>query len=117
VVEKSKTGEASRPTAAGPDWIVRTGRSESTVQVVDAAAPTLPALSMARTENVCSPWLRPVTVFGLVQAAKAPPSRAHSNETSASLSEKLNVALVLATSPCVLLGSMSGAGGASPSCV
>ena len=52
-----------------------------------------------------------------MQAAKALPSREHWKATPASLSEKLNVALVLATSPCVLAGSMSGAGGATESCV
>ena len=39
--------------------------------------PTLPALSIGRTTTVCAPAARPVNALGLVQAAKAPPSRLH----------------------------------------
>ena len=37
------------------------------------------SLFMTRTETVCAPAARPVSAFGLVQVANAPPSTLHSN--------------------------------------
>jgi hypothetical protein len=47
------------------------------LNVRETVAPTLPALSIGRTTTVCAPAPRPVNTLGLVQAAKAPPSRLH----------------------------------------
>src|SRR5689334_15872779 len=54
------------------------GGVASTVQEA-VAAPTLPTASAARTANVCAPSASPVSVRGLVHAAKAAPSRLHVN--------------------------------------
>ena len=60
LVENVNAGDTSVLTSAGADSIVTTGRMESTVQVVVAGSPRLPAASTARTENVCAPCARDV---------------------------------------------------------
>ena len=53
-----------------------------------------PEPSTARTSKVCDPVVRPEYCFGLVHAAKAPPSRLHSKVTPDSASVKLKLALI-----------------------
>ena len=53
-----------------------------------------PEPSTARTSKVCEPVVRPEYCFGLVHAAKAPPSRLHSNVTPDSASVKSKLALI-----------------------
>src|SRR4051812_41920348 len=55
------------------------GARVSTTHVYDVAVLVFEAASTARTWNVCEPSLRPVYAFGVVQAAKPPPSIWHSN--------------------------------------
>jgi hypothetical protein len=75
----------------GPPVIVVSGAVVSIVNVrVAGVASTLPAASRARTENVCVPSASVPSVTGDVQAAKAAPSREHSNVVPASL-VKVNV--------------------------
>ena len=50
----------------------------------------LPAASVARTENVCSPSARVPTTYGDVHAANSAASSLHSNVEFASLDENVN---------------------------
>ncbi len=62
------------------------GATTATVNVREAGvASTLPAASLARTENVCSPSARFVYACGDVHAANAALSRRHSNVAPGSL--------------------------------
>ena len=75
------------------------GATVSTVQLrVAGVGSALPAASRARTRNVCAPSARPEYVFGLVQAAKPPPSSSHSKPAPASL-EKVKIASAEPTVP------------------
>jgi hypothetical protein len=70
----------------GPPVMVVSGAAAATVNVrVAGVASTLPAASLARTENVCSPSARFVYACGEVQAANAAVSRRHSNVEPASV--------------------------------
>ena len=80
----------------------------------------MPESSIARTWNVCLPLLT-FTVWGEVQAAKAPPSRLHSNPATARASVAVNVKvacffLVLSLGPLVIaaLGAMLSPAAGSP---
>ena len=57
----------------------------------------MPAPSVARTENWCSPSPRPEYVLGVAQAIQAPPSSLHSKlePDSVEVKEKLAVAAVV----------------------
>src|SRR5437870_48248 len=57
----------------------------------------LPALSVARTLNVCEPLAKPLYVFGDVQAAVTPPSNWHWNDAipDESVPLKLKAAVAL----------------------
>src|SRR5207253_2712794 len=72
------------PHAAALHAIVVVGTVVSTVHVKLAGFPTLPTASVARTENVWLPSPSPLYPSGLVHAAYAPPSIAHSNVANAS---------------------------------
>src|SRR5918992_5132135 len=74
----------------GPESIVVCGAAVSTVNARLAAAPVLPAASVARTSNVCAPSDNAPVVCGEVQAAKAAASTRHWKLAPASL-EKPNV--------------------------
>jgi hypothetical protein len=63
------------------------GATESTVQVKESL-PTLPAASVARTVNVCDPWLTEGYDVGLVQGANALVSSLHSRVPSLAVKEK-----------------------------
>jgi hypothetical protein len=78
----------------GAAEIVVAGATVSIVHVELAAAPALPAASVALTWKVCEPSARPVYAFGLEQLANAPPSIAHWKVAPAS-ELKLKVALAL----------------------
>src|SRR4051794_30976967 len=70
------------------------GAVASIVQAAVAARPVLPAASVARTAKVCAPSATAVYAFGLVQAAKAAPSREQAKVAPASdEKEKLGAAL------------------------
>src|SRR2546429_479422 len=65
----------------------------TTVQLyIAGVGSTLPRASTARTEKVCVPGARPLYDRGDVHAAKAPPSRLHSNDDPASEAANSNVA-------------------------
>ena len=53
----------------GAPVIEVSGAMVSTVNVLLSAAPTLPALSTARTETVCAPSASAVNCLGLVHVA------------------------------------------------
>jgi hypothetical protein len=60
-LENPNVGVESFVSPVGPDVIVASGATVSTVQVKLAGDwSTLPAASIARTSNLCEPWLRPV---------------------------------------------------------
>src|SRR5690349_1210393 len=59
------------------------GEVASTVHAA-VAAPTLPTASGARTANECEPSASAVRLRGLVQAAKAAPSRLHAKPVAPS---------------------------------
>ena len=62
--------------------IAELGAVRSIVQVwVAAVGSTFPALSCARTSNVCEPAARLAYAFGEAQAPHEPPSRRHSKLT------------------------------------
>src|SRR5437660_10806295 len=64
------------------------GGVASIVQEYDAGLGSmLPAMSTARTWNVCAPSATPEYVFGLGQEANAPPSRLHSKVEPGSVAE------------------------------
>src|SRR5918999_2317622 len=73
-----------RAGSAGPVSIVVPGATVSTVQARDAAPPTLPARSVARTSKVCAPSRKPVSSCGLPQPVQAPSSSLHSNVAASS---------------------------------
>src|SRR5262249_25472540 len=84
---------------AGPDVIVVSGATVSTLQVRDAGVESmLPAASIARTSKVCVPCAKPDRFAGLVHAAKAAPSSRHSKVPD-SVDENQIVAVVDATVP------------------
>ena len=85
--------------SAGPPVIVVSGAVVSTVNVREAGeASTLPTASIARTENVCSPSLRPDSARGEPHTVNAPPSSLHSKESVSSTGSptKVNAADVVA---------------------
>ncbi|MDH4346837.1 MAG: hypothetical protein OEW31_10930, partial [Thermoleophilia bacterium] len=65
---------------AGPPVIVVSGGDASTVQEREAVGPTLPAVSVARTSNVCPPSESPEYETPEEQAENPAPSRRHSND-------------------------------------
>lgn len=78
----------------GPLEVV-SGGVRSTFHVIDAGVlSTLPAPSVARTENVWTPSPRPVYSFDEVQALQAPESSLHSKVPPASVEAKENEAVV-----------------------
>ena len=89
--------------------IVAAGAVASMTKVLSAAAPTLPAWSIARTRTVCEPSDRPVSSRGLVHVWNVPPSRLHSNRaTSVAVLENVTVAVVpvTVTPPIVAAGAV-----------
>ena len=73
-------GVASLVTPSGPESIVVLGAPVSIRKAcVSGVGSTLPAASVARTENVCAPSARVPVVSGEVQAANVPPSTRHWN--------------------------------------
>ena len=70
------------------------GAVVSIVQVKEAGELWLLAASTALTKKVCELALRPLYVFVLVQAEKAPPSSSHWNVAVPSVDVKPKVALV-----------------------
>ncbi|GMA86200.1 hypothetical protein GCM10025868_14500 [Angustibacter aerolatus] len=67
------------------------GAVASTVHVLPATSPTLPTASVPRTDRVCEPSVRPVTVSGEVQTSHVPASR-RQPKVAASSAEKDTVA-------------------------
>jgi len=67
------------------------GATVSTVQVYDVALLKFPAVSRARTANVCEPSARAAVWNGLVHAPKAAPSTLHWKVTPLAVSENANV--------------------------
>src|SRR5262245_64059271 len=87
----------------------------TTLKFRTTSAPRLPALSLAWTVNVCGPSARLLNVFGLVQAANAPPSNLHSIDATpeagvGSAAEKPNVTEALAPRPAPNASSAPSAG-------
>jgi hypothetical protein len=70
------------------------GAVVSTVQVLVAAVPVLPAGSTAATVKVCEPAVRPLYAWPVVHAVAVPASMVHTNVTGDSVSVKVNVAVV-----------------------
>ncbi len=61
VLVNAKDADVELVGPVGPLVIVVSGAAVSTVNVrVAGDGSTLPAVSIARTANVCSPWARPV---------------------------------------------------------
>src|SRR5687767_14867152 len=86
----------------------------SIVQVWLSAAPVLPDRSVARTAKVCSPSARPAYAAGLLQAANASPSRAHSKVAPVSaLNVKLAPVPAMSVSPIVVAGPVVSISAAS----
>ena len=86
--ENSKVGLALLDGSAGTTVKELSGATVSTVQVWAAGlASTLPAPSVARTENVWLPSARRPIVSGLEHTAQAPASTLHSNVAPGSLAE------------------------------
>src|SRR5687767_3371051 len=110
---KAKVADVSLVDTSGPLSIVVARPVVSTVQVAAAGlASVLPAASLARTRNVCSPSARPLSATGETQDANAAPSRAHSKVALGS-DENSNDALVLvveAAGPEVIVVSGATAG-------
>src|ERR687895_580307 len=84
-LEKPNVGVESPVRPVGPESIVVCGAAVSTVKARLAAAPVLPAASVARTSNVCAPSDNAPVVCGDVQAAKAAASTRHWKLAPASL--------------------------------
>src|ERR687895_591634 len=81
---KSKLAAVRFVRRSGPEPIDATGATVSTVHSYDAASPTLPAPSVARTANACPPSAsaaRPSRPYscGLEHASQSPASSRHSN--------------------------------------
>ena len=79
LLTKAKPALATLLVEAGLDVIATVGAVVSTVHVKLAGAPTFPAVSVARTWNVCEPSTIPTSSNGLVQELKLDASNAHSN--------------------------------------
>ena len=100
VDEKSNVAEPLATVPAGPDLIVVSGATVSTVQVAAAGVGSrLPAASVARTVNVCGPWARLEYDFGDVHEAAAAVSSLQVKLTSGSDAPNEIAALVLGTEP------------------
>src|SRR5262249_31918462 len=80
--------------AGGMVEIVTLGIALSISQLWLTGSPTLPAGSVARTENVCEPFEKLAYVFGLTHGTNVGESRAHSDWTPDSLAMNENVAAV-----------------------
>ncbi len=79
-VPRPNDGARSLVVGGGPERIVVSGASVSTVKVrVAGVGSALPAGSIARTSKVCSPSARSPAGCGDWHAANAPPSTRHSN--------------------------------------
>ena len=90
--ENSKVGVALLDGSAGTTVKELSGATVSTVHVWAAGlASTLPAASVARTENVWLPSERRPIVSGLEHVAQAPASTRHSNVEPGSLAENSKV--------------------------
>ena len=75
------------------------GAVVSTLNVSLSAAPTLPALSTARTETCASPSVSAVNCFGLVHVANAPLSTRHSNRATSDAALEKKTAVASSRSP------------------
>ncbi len=85
---------------SGPLSIVVSGASVSTVKVRSAGeASRLPDASLARTWRVCRPSGSCASVSGLLHAAKAPTSTAHSKVAPGSFEWNVKVGVLSAVSP------------------
>src|SRR5581483_11422960 len=93
--------------------LVTVGAVVSTRQVRTAGSGSVPpSIVQARTENVCEPSARPVSVSGDVQSVKAPPSSSHWKAASGWSDEKVTVADALFDgSAAPLLRNVLGTGG------
>jgi hypothetical protein len=99
VAEKPNDAELDPTVPLGPLEIDVFGAVVSTVQVRFAGVASMfPTVSMARTENVCSPSPSPEYAFGEPHAAQEPASSLHSN-VPASLDENPNEAELDPTVP------------------
>jgi hypothetical protein len=90
--ENVNVGVGSLVVPEGPESIVVSGGVASTVNVRESGVgSTLPAGSMARTENVWEPSARCTVVFGELQGEKAPASTLHLKRAPDSGEENVNV--------------------------
>ena len=100
LAENANVGVASFVGPDGPLSIVVSGAAVSTVKLRDAGvASTLPAVSVARTSNVCAPSASDAVVCGELQEAHAPASTRHSNVEPAWLDENANVGVASFVGP------------------
>ena len=81
-----RPGSSSRP----PGCVVSRCHDQ-----LDGVGSVLPAVSVERTSAVWRPSVRPVKVFGLVQALHAPASMRHSNVDPGSEETNVKVAAAL----------------------
>ncbi len=98
--EKSNDVEPLATVPDGPELIVVSGATVSTVQVAEAGVGSgLPAASVAVTVTVCGPWARLEYDFGDVHEAAAAVSSLQVKLTSGSDAPNEIAALVLGTEP------------------
>jgi hypothetical protein len=76
-LENDSVGVESFVSPSGPEPIVVTGPTVSTVKARLAGAPVLPAASAARTSKVCAPSASVAVVWGDEQSASAAASTRH----------------------------------------
>ncbi len=109
VAVKENVGVLSLVVPVGPAVIVVSGGVVSTLNArLAGVGSVLPAVSVARTSNVCAPSASAAVVNGVVQAANAPASTRHWNVDPASVAVKENVgvlSLVVPVGPAVIVVS------------
>jgi hypothetical protein len=108
---KVKSARTDATVPEGPLVIVVFGAVRSMVQVFTAGVPsTLPALSIARTRNVCEPALSAEYGLGEVHATQLPLSSWHWKVLPVSLAMKEKLAVVDLTLPDIpIVIAVSGA--------
>lgn len=97
---KLKLAEAIPTVPVGPDEIVVSGTTVSIVHVRLAGEGSVnPEGLVARTWNVCDPFVNAEYALGEVQVLKAAPSRLHAKVEPVTVAVKLKLAEVVFTEP------------------
>jgi hypothetical protein len=100
LAENSNVGVESFVVPVGPAVMVVCGATLSTVMLrIAGERSMLPAASLARTSNVCGPWLSDAVVCGVVQLANAAVSTRHWKLEPDSLLENVNVGVESLVAP------------------